>query len=248
LNCFNIAEIFATEKDIFKARILTSKSNIGKLIRLLNIIKPYHKRYILREKRLFIFDSKVLRRNKSAYIDGSWQNEKYFKDIEDVIKRDFTFKTKLSEKNFILANNIKNTNSVGIHLRNYALGHFGKNNKDLNMYGTMSSEYYHKAVEHIEKTKSDLHFFVFSDDINMAKNNIRLKYPSIFITNNNNKDYEDMQLMSLCKHQIICNSTFSWWAAWLNSNSDKIVIAPKNWFANANFDTSDLIPKEWIKI
>ena len=249
LNCFNIDENIANKRDLKKARLFNSKSNTGKLIRILNRIKPYHKRYILQEKRLFIFDPKVLRKFRDVYINGYWQNEKYFKNIEDVIRRDFTFNKDLYGKNLEIVKQIKNTNSVGIHLRNYALGHSGKTYyKDLSMYGIMSSEYYEKAVQYIEGIQRELHFFIFSDDINMAKRNIKIKNPTTFVSNSNNKDYEEMQLMSLCKHQIIANSTFSWWTAWLNNNPDKIVIAPKNWFNNADYDTSDLIPEEWIKL
>ena len=93
------------------------------------------------------------------------------------------------------------------------------------------------------------HFFIFSDDQKWVKDNFKIKYPIAFIDHNaSKKDYEDLRLMSLCKHNIIANSSFSWWGAWLNSNPKKIVIAPKEWFADPSIDTSDLIPPGWIRL
>lgn len=249
LDCFNIEENIATEKDLRKARIFTSKSYIGKIIKLVNNIAPHKKRYLICEKQLFVFDSRVLNRYNSAYINGSWQNEKYFKDIQHILRKDFTFNTELNHTNKKHLDRIVNSNSVGLHVRNYALRHNRTvNNNDLIRYGMMPPEYYQNALKYIAEIQGDLELFIFSDDIAMAKKAIQVKYPTTFMSNVWNREYEDMQLMSLCKHQVISNSTFSWWAAWLNSNPNKIIIAPKNWFANADFDTSDLIPYEWIEI
>ncbi len=250
LGCFNIIENIATEKDLKKATTLKSKNYIGKFIRLITKMKPYYKRYLLCEQQLFKYDPNVLRKFRDVYIDGSWQNEKYFKNIEDILRNEFAFKTNLDGENLKLAEQIRNTNSVSLHMRNYALNCSvtAISNRDLNEYGIMSSDYYNKAVKYIEKTQNNLQFFVFSDDINLARRNIKLEYPTSFIVTNDGKDYENLQLMSLCKHQIISNSTFSWWAGWLNNNPDKIIIGPKKWFVDAHYDTSDLVPKDWIKI
>ena len=106
-------------------------------------------------------------------------------------------------------------------------------------------EYYRSAVDLIGKEKL---FFIFSDDINWCKNNFDFIENKFFIENN--KDYEDLILMSLCSHNIIANSSFSWWGAWLNSNPNKIIISPKKWFGNKyNFhNTKDLYNEKWIKL
>lgn len=234
LNYFNIIENIATEKDLKRATTLKSKNYIGKFRRLITKMKPYYKRYMLYEQQQFEYDSKVIRKFRDFYIDGYWQNEKYFKDIADILRKEFTLKAKVEGKNIKLAERIRQTTSVGIHFRNYAfVNSAGKlNNKDISIFGMKSLEYYHNAVEYIRTKNSNLHLFVFSDDTNLAKRIIKLKYPTTFVSETDSKDCEEMQLMSLCKHQIICNSTFGWWAAWLNKKPDKIVVAPKRWIIN----------------
>ena len=104
-----------------------------------------------------------------------------------------------------------------------------------------------QAIEKIIKQFPDAHFFVSSDDIEWAKENITGNFPVTFISHPEIIDYEELVLQSLCKHNIIANSTFSWWGAWLNQNPDKIIIAPKKWFLNENTE-NNLIPTTWIQI
>ena len=92
-------------------------------------------------------------------------------------------------------------------------------------------------------------FFVFSDDIEWVKENLNITFPVVYLSGIKNiKSYEELVLMSKCKHNIIANSSFSWWGAWLNTNQKKIVIAPKRWFNDVKLDTTDLIPENWIRI
>jgi tellurite resistance-related uncharacterized protein len=91
-------------------------------------------------------------------------------------------------------------------------------------------------------------FFIFSDDISWAQENLHMEAPQFFVSHNTDAtDYEDLRLMSLCKHHIIANSSFSWWGAWLCQNPDKKIIAPKQWY-RIDIDTRDLLPAEWIKL
>jgi len=180
--------------------------------------------------------------NGDIYLDGYWQSYKYFEDIKDILNKDFIFQNKVP--NSIVLEEIKNTNSVMIHVRrtDYL-------NNDY--HGVIDLDYIEKSVSIIEKSISSPKYFVFSDDINWCKNNIKLNNV-IFMENQQDilpycKGEFDLQLMIQCKHYIICNSSFSWWSAWLNNNENKIVISPKKWF-NRNINTDDLIPKEWIRI
>ena len=106
-------------------------------------------------------------------------------------------------------------------------------------------QYYYDAINIIEKEHKQLTLFIFSDDISWVKKNLKTNYPIIFIEGN--KSHEDLTLISLCRHNIIANSTFSWWGAWLNTNPKKIVIAPNQWLTDKTIRTEDLIPNSWIK-
>ena len=136
--------------------------------------------------------------------------------------------------------------SISLHIRrgNYA------NIESVNLvHGTMPISYYEDAINFFEGEIVNPKFYVFSDDISWAKDNLKLKHPSVFVDHNDDKcDYEDLRLMANCKHHIIANSTFSWWAAWLNQKPDKRVIAPRQWsFPGAKFKpvVDTLIPSDW---
>ncbi|MFC2128719.1 alpha-1,2-fucosyltransferase [Bacteroidota bacterium] len=247
LSCFVLIENFATEKDLKKTKKIIGKNYVSKLIRFANKFKPYYKSYLVYDRSPQKYDSLLFKNKyKNVYFDGYWQNEKYFKDIEYIIRKDFTFrKNKKNRDNLKVSEMIKTTNSVALHIRNYGLTYDEKASKrDVEDVGIMKISYYKDTLKYLENALNNFRLFIFSDDINWVRDNYNLNYNNIIYVDNVGKDYEQMRLMSLCKHQIISNSTFSWWAAWLNNNPDKIVIAPKQWFRNR--DTSDLIPKRWI--
>lgn len=201
-------------------------------------------KYFIENK--FSYNSNIKIVGKDCFLSGYWQSAKYFDSIESLIRSEFTFCKQLDDKNLEIVDLIKKTNSVSLHIRRTDF-----QNAISNTHGVCSLDYYEKAVKFISDKLRDPHFFVFSDDINWAKENLILPYQITFISGNNGgKSYIDMQLMSVCKHNIIANSSFSWWGAWLNSNTCKIVIAPKQWFSNEilNKQTNDLIPDEWIRM
>ncbi len=108
--------------------------------------------------------------------------------------------------------------------------------------------YYIRAINFIKKRVVNPHFFIFSDDVEWVKNNLKTKFPLIFISGNNLKDYEELILMSRCKHNIIANSAFSWWGAWLNENENKIVIAPYQWLKIKHKANKNIISNNWTKL
>ncbi len=114
--------------------------------------------------------------------------------------------------------------------------------------GVQPLEYYYKAMSFIKTKVNNPHIFIFSDDIDWVRNNLKCDLNVSYVSNNELKDYEELLLMSKCQHNIIANSSFSWWGAWLNKNDDKIVVAPKKWFNNSVINTKDLIPIDWITI
>lgn len=250
LDGFNISGAVSTEKDILDIRIpsTTDNSFLGKVRRKLFRATEYHK--LLNKKRYIvepnsIFFPEILEIKNSCYLNGNWQSEKYFIDIADIVRKEFSLKNKLSEKASVFLNEIKSTESpVSIHIRR---GDYISNKKTNSFHGTCSPDYYKKATDIIEKTVTSPKYFIFSDDIEWVEKNLKLNFPTVYVSGNNIPDYEEMVLMSKCKHNIIANSSFSWWGAWLNNNPNKIVIAPKKWF-NTNTNTKDLIPENWITI
>ena len=134
---------------------------------------------------------------------------------------------------------------MSLHVRR---GDYANNPSALSTHGLCSLDYYREAVNHIAEKVKEPHFFIFSDDMDWAVDNIRIKFPCEYIDHNKGPgSSEDMRLMSLCRSHIIANSSFSWWGAWLNPDPTKIVVAPKRWFAR-NVETPDLIPDGWVRI
>ncbi len=182
---------------------------------------------------------------KACYLYGYWQSERYFKAFEPVIRQDFIFKEPLDERNAELALEISNTPSVSLHVRR---GDYVNDPKNSNVMDVCSLEYYREAINHIAKRIEHPVFYIFSDDISWVKKHLSMAFPCVYIDHNDGlESYKDMQLMSLCQHHVIANSSFSWWGAWLNPDPEKIVVAPKHWFRNGNND-SDLIPDAWVRL
>ena len=181
----------------------------------------------------------------NCYLVGYWQSEKYFLDFQFDIRRDFSFKVPLSGVNAELAKDISSTNSVSIHVRR---GDYVANLKANRTHGTCAVDYYENAIRYIADRVISPQFFIFSDDIDWVRRNLPIDGPCQYVGHNQGGDsFNDMHLMSLCKHQIIANSSFSWWGAWLNASTDKIVVAPKRWFAIER-NTADLLPDSWVAL
>jgi hypothetical protein len=191
------------------------------------------------------FHPEVLARTGDLYLRGFWQTEKYFNNYEEAIRQDFTFKKRMSPKSKTILSKILVQNSVSVHIRR---GDYVSNPVTNKYHGTCSPAYYQKASSVIAKKVVNPTFYVFSDDPAWCKKNIKLAGKTIFVTHNSGKrSWEDMFLMSRCQHHIIANSSFSWWGAWLNTNPDKIVIAPKKW-VGGQISMPDIIPADWISI
>lgn len=245
---FNIIENLAPTKKIKKIQKYKKKN--GKRHFLHNLFFADESIYI--QEKQFNFNENILNVSDGTYLTGYWQSEKYFKNIENIIRKEFVLNDNPSQNYNKYLYDIKKvkSNSVAVHIRrgDYTDKIIKKN------IGLCPLNYYHNTIKKISEKVENPFFFIFTDDIKWTKNNLKLKYPTSFISrksskyNYKNKDYEELILMSKCKHNIIANSSFSWWGAWLNNNPNKIVIAPKKWFNNLNINTEDLIPKQWIKM
>lgn len=220
-------------------------------VRLLNraiqaVRKLFSKPFQIVSEKSFSFDPSVLNCSDHSYLDGFWQSENYFLPIENTIREDLKLKTPVEGPLKKIAEHICSSNSVSIHVRR---GDYVSNPTTTAFHGFCDSDWYIKATNWLEKKVGNPTYFVFSDDYEWAKSNLNFQAETVFIPPSpKGQEHNDMYVMSLCKHNIIANSSFSWWGAWLNDNPSKIVIAPKEWFAASHINTSDLIPTSWHRM
>ncbi len=248
LNVFNISAKFASDREII--RLKGKRGSFLERVAYLRLpILPNRGHYFF-EKSPHVFYNEVLKLPDNAYLEGWFQMEKYFEDIADDIRKEFTYKRMPAGRNKKTLAHIYSVNSVSIHVRrgDYVTNPFA--NKE---HGVLSSQYFLSAIKLIHKKTSHPTLFVFAEfpeDFHWIKENIAPKGTKmVFVTGNDTwHGHEDLRLMAACKHNIIANSSFSWWAAWLNSNKKKLVLTPKKWFNDPNIDTSNRIPKGWQRI
>ncbi|TAE30485.1 MAG: alpha-1,2-fucosyltransferase [Cytophagales bacterium] len=180
-------------------------------------------------------------------LDGFWQSEAYFKESEAVIRRELTFKRTAGPTFEDFRQQISGaTTPVSVHIRR---GDYVNHPEFSQSFGALGMDYYETALAHLTTQHPDATLFVFSDDPDWVRQHMRFTQPHVFVTNTGpDADVDDLELMSLCRHHIIANSSFSWWGAWLNPRPDKIVIAPRQWFRNKPWDTKDLVPASWLRV
>jgi hypothetical protein len=175
---------------------------------------------------------------------GHFQSYKYFQDYEPLIRDEFKFDiNKLTQSTKDVAAQINSCNGVSIHVRR---GDY-MNKYYYNMLGSVCNfDYYQRAIDYISKNVDNPRFFIFSDDQEYVKDNLKIDNAIYVNINSGDNSWQDMYLMSQCHHNIIANSTFSWWGAWLNNNTSKIVVAPSRWFAD--YENDEIIPYDWIRL
>jgi len=177
---------------------------------------------------------------ENKYLSGYWQSEKYFWDLKNDIKKDFTFPAINDFNNMKLMEEMRKVNSVSVHVRR------GDYQSEKLFKNICNADYYKRALYLIDRIVKDAKIYVFSNDIKWCKD-VFSDYNVNYVENNvKNNSYIDMHLMSLCKHHIVANSTFSWWGAWLGEYENTYVIAPQRWH-NGKM-SEDIIPKRWIRI
>lgn len=244
LNHFNISASIASQRDLDRVRGWGWRGLPHRIVQRLCRNTPYYRQSPFIEQGQQ-FDLNLFKARKCVYLVGYWQSEKYFKDIQDIIRAEFTVRNPPDMMNRALLEQIDQSESVSLHIRR---GDYVSDPHIRQIYGLCPLEYYHSAVEFIQLRLRQPHFFIFSDEIDWAKASLNIECPCIYISHNRvGRDYEDLRLMSECKHHIIANSSFSWWGAWLCANPQKIVISPKKWFNTPDRDTEDLVPDSWYR-
>lgn len=244
LSHFNVREKLVTHlhNKLFVPDLFSATEKMLRKCKRVQKVLGYH---LYREQKEFSFEERVLQIRNNTYLFGYFQTEKYFKDIRDDLLKTFRLMQPLDVENQNILNEIKRTTSVSIHVRR---GDYLKSVNSIFQVLTVENYYAH-AIKIIQQEVKSPHFFVFSDDLHTVKKEFAsLEGSFTFVSvNNGNQSYKDMVLMSQCKHYVIANSSFSWWAAWLNSSREKTVIAPDKWFRDPNMasQTTDLLPSDW---
>ncbi|MDD2537647.1 MAG: alpha-1,2-fucosyltransferase [Candidatus Absconditabacteria bacterium] len=182
---------------------------------------------------------KIKKSKKDCYCIGFWQSYKYFEKERELLLKEFSPKQPPNEKNKQLLKIIKDKNSISIHIR--------RGDYTNKYHGILSEKYYKDAINYFNKRYKNTTFIIFSNEIQRCRKNLSIHNGIYVDRNTTHESYRDIILMSKCKHNIIANSSFSWRGAWLNTNPEKIIIAPQEWF-QVPIDTEDLLPKERIKI
>lgn len=234
LNNFNIKTEVASQDEIREL------SNTNLLKRVINRLGGYWGPFIVEKTRGF--DKRVLKLHGNLYLYGYWQSEKYFLKYRKIILNDFELKVDVSKKHGSILKEIENSTSVSLHIRR---GDYTSSPIAAARLGFCGLDYYVRASRYIETKMANPKYYVFSDDMDWVIKNLKLNYPVKFIERG--EDYEEMYLMSCCRHNITANSSYSWWGAWLNKSKDKIVICPKKWF-NDGGSSDSLVPNGWVKL
>ncbi len=237
-NGFELDEVF----NIYSKVNFLNKQLSFKSINLKEVLNIFDKSYYNFKEPHYHYSNNIFNIPKHSFLDGYWQSELYFRDYGQEIKEIFTFPNNLDKVNNSIIDEINHNNSISIHVRrgDFLLKQNNNHNTDL-------KEYYLKAINESSKFLKNPKYFIFTDDPSWVSENFILDHSHIIVdVNHGRKSFLDMYLMSLCKTNIIANSSFSWWGAWLNNAKDKVIYAPKNWFNDKSICTDDLFPKSWI--
>lgn len=194
-------------------------------------------RYVSERK----FNAQNILKKDSMVLVGYWLKLEYFEKYEDIIRKEFTPKNKLTDENEGYLKKIESSNSISAHIRR---GAYVSDPEIYNAYFHTSLDYYSKAFSYMARKVKNPVFFIFSNEIGWAKENLKIDYPAVFV-DSDGPDFEHLFLMSRCRHNIITSSSFSWWGAWLNGNKSKIVIAPKKLSKTKSWE--GIMPTTWLR-
>ncbi len=263
LNIFNTVGDIATKNEISKIKGSRRELEINNELMynsglLSKIYRMFYWRYyrltytnsnVVNELTHLRFDNKILKVMDNTYLNGFWPHYQYFEDIREILLKEFQLKPKYQTNDFLKKKAYINSleNPISIHFRRG----YANRDWDLNYFGVLPMTYYEKAINIIINKIINPTFLIFSDDINWVKVNLKTdqNHEYIDLGKNPDSDYLELILMSYCKHNIIANSSFSWWAAWINENCNKEVISPKKWYIGKNGleITTNHAPPSWTK-
>lgn len=244
LGCFAMQENIASNEES-RALCVAARSRFGRAVQIAGrkLLGNWDKRcYYEKGMR---YQQEAMNVRGDMYFEGYWQTERYFQAIASVLRDEIKLREQCAIDRSQITSRIRSTNAVSVHVRR---GDLVTNKRAQRFHGLCDLSYYERACAYIEQNIIEPHFYVFSDDIPWVKENLAFRSPVTYVSDGSYADHQELMLMSYCSHNIVANSSFSWWGAWLNSNPEKTVIAPKRWFADARTDTSDVVPSIWVRV
>ena len=220
---------------------------IGRILRrFIRTLPRHHIGHRIYAEPWFRFDAGVLALHGPVWLDGYWQSPKYFSDIAALLRKELGQPGKVSLLTRDMLKEIGRYDAICLHVRR---GDYVTNQNAAAIHGLCSPDYYILGLSHVLGGLQNPHCFVFSDEPAWARSNLHLPVPTTVVDiNSPAAAHEDLWLMSACSRFVIANSSLSWWGGWLSNAPNKVVVAPKAWFADGHIDTSDLIPTEWVRI
>lgn len=246
LHALQITESFATADELQEITGPSTKGIRTLGLRLRRWFRIGYGWTWIHERRLSPFDRRVFTARGRTYLDGYWQSEKYFLDVAKTIRREFAIDFQPDARSREIADQIATTESVSVHVRR---GDYVSDHRTSPARSVCTPEYYRRCVSHVAERLANPHLFLFSDDPDWVVANLRFDHPWTLVSGDPaRKDHDDLRLMSACRHHIIANSSFSWWAAWLNPHRAKLVLAPRRWMNDPRVDDRDVVPPGWIRV
>lgn len=230
---------------------IPQKGTAGHLLRTTQYrLARYTEKYFLRRpvflEKHFHFDPAMLDVRAPVRLEGYFQSEKYFLECRDLITSEFKVASPPGHLAQAMLEKMATHDAICLHVRR---GDYAANATTNAFHGLCSLDYYHRGLSIASEGLPNPHCYVFSDDPEWVRANFFPALPMTVVDiHGPHEAHEDLRLMAACKHFVIANSSFSWWAGWLGGNSKKIVVAPSRWFQAGNADTKDLIPTEWVKL
>jgi len=241
LDVFQAPVTFATSAQVRAARRELDSAGYRRSARLLPGLFP-ERCYVQKGS---AFDPALFAQEAPIYIEGFWQNEGYFANIAEELRRSlYVPRETISGRNAALLNAIRSATSASVHVRR---GDYVSNMESNRYHGVCTPDYYQGTVEEMAVKHAVEHFYLFSDEPEWVQANLPLSHPHTVVSHNTGRDsHWDLHLMRHCKHHVTANSSFSWWGAWLDPSPEKVVIAPAQWFRGVQTPASDILPPEWI--
>ncbi len=237
LHVFSMRANFATTKDL----AVFSAAGRNRIMRKLDSYFLSRKEKVVFNESGQLFHEQFFQLPEDVYLNGFWQSEKYFEHIRTQLLEDFVIRQSVPTDLMVLLSRIKETNSISLHVRR---GDYVSLKSANEFHGLLGVEYYQHAIDLLYSENADIELFIFSDDIDWCQHNLKFNHPTNYVMHNHSSVW-DMYMMSHCKHNVIANSSFSWWGAWLNLNPLKTVVLPEFWFNDVKTASLDILAKNW---